>query len=582
MSVLRLCRVGLLAPAFLASGATAQVTLVNDTVTAGLTAKHHADIVGIPLAQEWQTGGLAVGDFNRDGWPDIFWIGGGLSADRLFINDGDGTFTNQAVAWGVSTPHCGNGAAVGDYDRDGRLDIYATSFGPAGGTGIWGRHKLLHNNANGTFSNVAIAAGVNYSCTQVSNNPSGYGAAWGDYDLDGDLDLCVTSWWGADGGNRLFRNNGNGTFADVTAATLGAAVDGVWGFQPAFIDMNGDRWPELLIAADFETSRYLVNNGDGTFTDMTVASGTGLDDNGMGQAAADFDHNGLLDWYVTSVWQVNPPPRFNRGNMLYMAVGTHTFLELSVPAGVNNGAWGWGTIAVDFDHDTFADLFEVNGRPAPGSEWINQPARLFYNNGNTTFSEIAGAAGVAYQLQGRGLVRFDADRDGDQDLAISTNEGPLTYFRNVTAPIGNWLNLSFDTSTNPQLAPDGYGTRVEATIGGVTLIDYVSGNPSYLATSELGVHFGLGGASAVDELRIKWARGYDTVLFDVASNQHLTIVAPEPGDFDANGSVGIGDLLVLLASWGPCPDPPGLCPSDLDGSGAVGINDLLTLLGNWG
>ncbi len=569
---------GVAIPAGLAGG---QVVLVNRTAQAGLTSTHNVDIIGIPGTQEWQTGGLAVGDFNNDGWQDIFWIGGGLAADRLFINDGDGTFTNQAAAWGVAGPHCGNGAAVGDYDRDGWLDIYVTSFGPAGGCGTPGSHRLYHNNGNSTFTNVAAAAGVRYSCPQGTGNPAGYGAAWGDYDLDGDLDLCVTSWWGTADGNRLYRNNGDGTFTDVTVAALGGAVNGVWGFQPAFVDMNGDRWPELLIAADFLTSRYLINDGDGTFTDFTGPSGTGLDENGMGQAVSDVNLDGRFDWYVTSVYGVKTRPP-GSGNKLYLALAPHQFLEVAVFAGVADGGWGWGTVAVDLDHDGYEDLVEVNGRPAPGSEWINVREKLFYNNGNGTFSEIGQAAGIDLADEGRGLVRFDADNDGDQDLMISTYEGPLTYYRNETPSIGHWLRVSLDTSTNPQLAPQGFGSRIAVTAGGETYMRFVSGDPSYLATSEPTAHFGLGGAAVIDELRIEWARGYDTVLTGAPADQHLVITAPVPGDLDASGGVGITDLLALLSAWGPCPAPPALCPADLDGDGIVGITDLLALLANWG
>ncbi|MCZ6603017.1 MAG: VCBS repeat-containing protein, partial [Planctomycetota bacterium] len=222
---------------------------------------------------------------------------------------------------------------------------------------------------------------------------TGAGVALLDYDLDGDLDLCVVSYWGEHQGNRLFRNNGDETFTDVTDVALGMGVFEVWGFQPAFVDMNGDRYPELLISADYETSRYLVNNADGTFTDMTVASGTGLDDNGMGQAVGDFDNDGLLDWYVSSIHQLIPPPGHNSGNMLYVAQGSHCYVESSVATGTNDGGWGWGTVTVDLDNDTWLDIVEVKGRPAKGGEWINEPGKLFHNDGDGTFTEMAAATG---------------------------------------------------------------------------------------------------------------------------------------------------------------------------------------------
>jgi len=564
--------------------ALGQVTLTEWTSNAGLTAIHQPDETGIPGPQEWMTGGLGIGDFNVDGCMDIYWVGGGSTSDRLFISacDGSGTFTDQAPAWGLAEPHCGNGVAIGDYDGDGLPDIYVTSFGvPGAGDNGPGQHRLYHNEG-GTFTEVAAAAGVNYSCPPNTGNPAGFGAAFGDYDLDGHLDLCVVSWWGTDNGFRLYNNNGDGTFTDVTATALGGAVDMVWGFQPAFVDMDGDRYPELLIAADFESSRYFVNNADGTFTDVTGPSGTGLDDNGMGQAVADFDNDGLLDWYVTSIHKDTPEPDDNVGNMLYLAQGDHVFVEESVDAGANNGGWGWGTIAVDLDHDTWTDIVEINGRPdlCGQGEWACEQGYLFWNAGDAEFTDIATTAGFDHADQGRGLVYLDADNDGDLDIVVATNAGPLTYYRNDTNG-GTWLRIVLDTSTNPLLAPDGFGTRVIASIGELSYVRYLSSSPSYLSTSEPSIHFGFGGAHTVDELRVEWARGYVSTFTGVATNVQLTITAPALGDLDADGVVGITDFLELLASWGPCMPPPAACLADLDNDGLVGITDFLALLAGW-
>ena len=191
------------------------------------------------------------------------------------------------------------------------------------------------------------------------------------------------------------------------------------------------------------------------------------------------------------------------------------------------------------------------------------------------------AARVAPADHGPVLVYLAAEHDGHLDILATTNDGALTYFRNDTAG-GNWLRITFDTTGNPLLAPDGFGTRVLATVGGQTYVRYVSSGPSYLSTSEPQIHFGLGAAVIVDELRVEWPRGYVTVLTDVAANTQLTIVAPPLGDLDADGAVGIADFLALLAGWGPCPAPPAVCLGDLDADGVVGIADFLTLLGNWG
>jgi len=343
--------------------------------------------------------------------------------------------------------------------------------------------------------------------------------------------------------------------------------------------MNGDLYPELLISADFEESRYFVNNGDGTFTDQTAQSGTGLDDNGMGQTVADFNNDGLFDWYVTSVHQINPPKDHNIGNMLYMNQGSDTYNEVSIEAGVNDGGWGWGTVAVDLDNNGLVDIVEVNGRPA--DEWLDERGKLFYNNGDGTFTDIAEAAGFDQLDQGLALCHADIDNDGDQDLFAFTNAGPLLYYENDTPQSGAWLRITLDTSNNPLLASRGFGTLAKVTVGEQTYIRYLNSAPSYLSTSEWAMHFGLGEAKVIDELRLVWSRGYETVLTDVSVNQQLQIQAPDLADLNADGSVGVADLLMLLARWGLVEESSQLV-ADMNNDGAIGTVDLLMLLADWG
>ena len=565
------------------TSADAQITIQNSGSTVGLLATNAPDIQCMGIGQAWMTGGVGVGDFNNDGWPDLFVIGGGLAADKLFINNGDGTFTNQAATWGVAALHGGVGVAVGDYNKDGWQDIYVTSFGSPGQPGQPGKHRLYRNNGNGSFSEVAVQAGVNVTTTNVAN---GYGAAFGDYDLDGNLDLFVASWKDLIGignggtGNRLFHNNGNGTFTDVTSAALGNAMAGVWGFQPAFVDMNGDRYPEILLTGDFGTSRYLINNANGTFTNFTSASGTGVDSNGMGQTVGDFNRDGILDWYVTSIFQDNPPPNIHDGNALYQGLGANLFQEISVAAGANDGGWGWGTIAVDLDRDGWTDIVEGNGRNA--GEWANEREYLWRNNADGTFTEMGVAAGLDLAGDARGLVWLDADRDGDQDFIITVNNAPMRYYKNITPSKGAWLNLKFNTATNPLLAPNGFGTRVVLSAGGQSYVQYFSGGPSYLSTSELGLYFGLGNVGIIDQLQVFWSRGQVTTLSNVAVNQFLTIAAPIPSDINADGVVNVADLLAVINTWGPCPAPPAACVADTNGDGIVNAADLLRVINNWG
>jgi hypothetical protein len=507
----------------------AQPVFTEKSAAAGVAA-HHAPagaFVTYFIDVAPFTAGGAAGDFNNDGWQDLFVVTSGGGDDRLFINNGDGTFSDLTASSGVGGLHMGTGAAVGDYDADGWLDIYETSFGPATGSPVPGRHRLLHNNGNDTFTDVASVAGVDFSSHSFAD---GFGAAFGDYDLDGDLDLYVTGWIYGSGGNRLFRNNGNGTFSDVTMAA-GVYDYEVRGYAPRFADMDGDRYPELLVAADYGTSRYYVNNGDGTFTNRTMQSGTGLDGNGMGQTVADLNDDGLLDWYVTSIFTQNSPAPLEipgTGNMLYMNVGNHTFVEVSEAAGVKDGGWGWGTAAVDFDHDGRLDLVETNGyATANGAgmfEWLNEQSYLFRSNGDGSFSEIAIASGFIHTLLGRGLVNFDYDNDGDQDVVIFANSGALKLYRNDTPHAGhNWLRVLVGSGIAPGIAPNGYGTRVVATISGMRQYRYIDSGCNYLSQSEPSAHFGLGTATSVDELRIEWTNGAVSVLENVAVNQTLTI-----------------------------------------------------------
>jgi hypothetical protein len=559
--------------------AQGQILLSEDAASAGLIMAHLTVNAAIPGNQECMTGGLCVGDFDRDGDPDVFCVSGGLEPDRLFINAGDGTFTDQAADWGLTDLHLGSGTAAGDFDRDGWIDIYVTSFGPAAGSALPGRHRLYRNDHGTSLVDVAAAAGVNYS---AMTTPSAYGSAFGDYDLDGDLDLFVASWTAGAPGNRLYRNNGNGTFSNVTIAALGSALSGVRGYQPAFADMNGDLFPELLLAADFETSRYFANDRDGTFTDLTAGSGTGLDDNGMGQTIGDFDNDGRLDWYVTSILGTTPPDGNgfeNPGNMLYMNVGLHVYVESSALAGTLDGGWGWGAAAADLDQDGWLDIVEVNGW-GHIPEYLGEPARLFRNLGGV-FEEVAAASGLDHAGEGRSIATFDADGDGDLDLLIGNNNEPLSYYRNDTPAGGAWLQVRLVTEGHPLLAPDGFGTTVVATAGGKSIRRVQNGAPSYLATSDAIVHLGLGLTDSIQELRVEWARGQVTIIKDVVANQRITVEAPALADLSADGAVEATDLVLLLLAWGEVVGPEGI-RADLDNDGQVGVADLITLIMAWG
>ncbi len=540
--------------------------------------------LNIALGIAWTFSGGAVADFNDDGFPDAFVVSGGNSPstkpdqyqlDRLFINQGDGTFANEAEAWDLTQIHCGIGAGAADYNSDGYVDLYVTSFGDLGDVGGEpGRNKLYRNNGGKSFTNVATEAGVAYDSPTL---PAGYGVAWGDYNLDGHLDLHIACWWPLPSpqSSVLYRNNGDGTFTNATVEA-GVYDNTVFGYQGAFADMNGNGWPDLLLAADLLTSRFYSNDGDGTFTNITHSTGTGVDFHGMGQAIADVNNDTLFDWYVTSIHTGSPT---SPGNTLYMNQGNNQYIEMGYKAGVIDGGWGWGTVAVDLNHNTRVDLVEVNGQHA--MPWAVIPPRLFYNNGDTSFTDIAIEAGMFHQDQGRGLARIDANRDGLQDLIVMNYVFPSRFYRNETANAGNWIGISFDTSNNPLLPPNGYNTHVRLTANGAAQVRYMHGDPSYLATSELNVHFGLGAAQVIEEIVITWPRGYVTTLHNVPVNQYLEVASPSLADLNADGIVGVPDLLKLLSLWGAVISAHDL-HADMNNDGIVGVADLLLLLAQWG
>lgn len=568
--------VAIAASALSAAPASAQSILFTDAGSAaGLgTFTHSPNTLMVPSVNEWIMGGIGVGDFNNDGWPDFFVPRGGGGADRLYINLTNGTFSSVAVAWGVSVAHAGNGVACADFDRDGDTDIFVSSYGTGNDNlGQIGRHRLYRNEGT-SFVEVAVAYGVNASATtgSVAN-----GVAWGDIDLDGDLDLAMAGWSSTHFGNRLFRNDG-ATFADITPAPLTNAL--TWGFQPAIVDMTGDGFPELLIAADFETGRAFRNLANGQFELATTAMGLGLDDNGMGHAIGDFDRNGFPDYYVTSIHMDVPNAGMYNGNALYMHQGTGPLVESAAARGCHDGGWGWGTAAVDLDHDGWEDLVEVNGRNA--SEWANEPEYVFRNLGGGTFARIGAASGIALAADTRAVSTLDYDRDGDMDLLMLVNSGSLRLYRNDSTMAGRWLQVKLHAGAHTRCAPHGLGAVVECTAGSVVQRRWMHGGSGYNSNNEYLAHFGIPTAKGTAAVRIEWPSGQTTVLPDVPANQRLEVAAPARSDIDASGGVGAADLAALLSAWDRTDRTHRtMRAADLNNDGRVGAADLAVLLSDW-
>ncbi|WP_108665561.1 CRTAC1 family protein [Euzebya rosea] len=461
-------------------------------------------------------GGAAAADLDNDGFTDLFVLGGGNRPDALYRNNGDGTFTDVAAEAGVDAPHIGAGATMADYDGDGWVDIYVTSHGPPDARGP-GAHRLWHNEGDGTFTNRASEADVAWT---TSVNADGFGAAFSDYDLDGDLDLFVAGWRRDTDSNRLFRNEGDGTFTDVTE-DLGINNEGVRGFGPCWTDLDGDRDPDLLLVADFGTTQVYRNDGADGFVEVRDEMGIGLNDaQAMGTFVADLTGDGLLDWYVTAIHDDDDVGR-GLGNMLFVAQPDGTFLEQGASLGVDDGGWGWGAVDVDLDHDGRLDIVETNGWSLPSYE--DEPSKVFMNRGEV-FEEVALDVGLDHVVDGLSVVRLDVENDGDQDIALTAANDRFALFRNDLDGAGTaWLRIFLDTSDDPALAPHGFGSRIVVEAGGQRQVRHLDGCANYLSSNELSVHVGLGGAETIDRVTVEWADGTTTEATDLGVNQTVTL-----------------------------------------------------------
>lgn len=504
------------------SSAAQDYGFIERTAEAGLGAEPVAAVGPLALLIEMGSG-IAVIDYDRDGWPDLFVPTGGPEPDRLYRNRGDGTFVDVAPALGLDAVHAAMGVAVGDIDRDGWPDLYVTSFGDPLDPSP-GRHRLYRNLGGQGFEECARERGVARTSPRIAD---AMGACFGDIDLDGDLDLAVAGWRNGSEGNRLFENRGDGTFVDRTPTHL-APASGIRGFNPCFADMDGDRYPELLLSADFGTSRYWINRANGSFLDHTVPSGTGLDTNGMGSLVADLDQDGRLDWYVSSVFDpASPVGLVGDGNKLYRNLGHHAFEELATATHSVDGGFGWGCLAEDFDLDGDLDIVATNGFRQLG--YLGEATRFFRHDAPGQYVECAAALGLDHRDSGRGVVTFDADRDGDLDLVFSSHGAPLRYFENRARTHGSprgqasYLVVEFGTDPTIPVAPEGLGVTVEVRTGGRTLHRTRIGGSHHLSCDEPILHFGLGTARRCDELRIHWPDGRTQTWQDVEINQRLRV-----------------------------------------------------------
>ncbi|MEM7251175.1 MAG: FG-GAP-like repeat-containing protein [Pseudomonadota bacterium] len=512
---------------------------VDVTREAGL-ALPSAPVAPTKHMQPYLAGGAAAGDFDADGWVDLY-LPTRNGPDRLYRNLGDGRFVDvTAIAFGEQ--HLADvqstGAAWGDIDADGDLDLYVTSI-------FSSRFHLFINDGNGRFTEEALARGaaVNHRGPHF-----GFSVTFGDYDGDGDLDIHTTEWrlstqldGKATGNARLLQNDGTGHFMDVTLPagvdleTVEATMTHALGqsFSSHFADIDEDGYPELLVASDNGTSRFFWNNRDGTFSDGTRSANVGTDQYGMGSAVGDYDGDGDLDWFVSSIYQPDNP-QFD-GNRLYRYEGERRFSDATDEAGVRDAGWGWGSVFFDYDNDSDLDLVVANGiqmspslhPPLYAYQHARDRTRLWQNQGGGVFNEVGTALGPSGVSQGRGVAVLDYDRDGDQDLLIVNNDGTPILWRNDSPGQHRYLRIRARGSLSNRR---GLGVRIAVTLAprAAPIVREIGAGNNYLGQSESVAHFGLGmHRGTIHQVDIRWPSGLRQILKNVAPNAEMTVVESE-------------------------------------------------------
>lgn len=529
-----------------ASASGQAVTFEDVTVAAGVD---YLQWDGVPPAPNLpgliMTGGAAAGDYDNDGWVDLF-VTRVDAPNLLFRNMHDGTFQEVGVAAGVALNSTSSCCAWADVNNDGFLDLMVLTWSE-----IDHRHLYINDGA-GNFTDEAALRGV--ALTPGGTSQRFASAVFGDYDLDGDLDLFITERNGLNNAKHLlFQNNGSGFFTDVTVAA-GVSLPTTFGFTPRFSDINNNGWPDLLIASDFGTSRLFENLGNGQFADITSAAGVGTDENGMGSAVGDIDNDGDLDWFVTSIYDpdqsctTQPCNWGDSGNRLYRNELNNTFTDATDTAGVRDGYWGWGTTFFDFDNDGDLDLGMTNGHANSigfSTRFLADPVRLWQNDGTGVMTEVSAAAQFTDTGSGKGFLVLDYDRDGDMDVFIVNNSGHPVLYRNNGGNSNSWLKVRLCGHRTNFF---GIGARilVQVTQNGPTQMRELSCGNNYMSQDELEAHFGLGSTvvTTIQTVTVQWpASGLEQVFNNVAANQSLLVEEPvRKGDVNIDAQVDFSDL----------------------------------------
>jgi hypothetical protein len=501
------------------------------------------------LIVEAKGGGLALLDADGDGWLDIYFVNGRTfektngppPKNKLFRNNHDGTFSDITDAAGVGDEEWGMGCAAADYDNDGDADLYVTNYGP---------NRLFRNDGKGRFTDVIGEAGCQSPLYST-------GAAFADYDLDGFVDLVVSDYLDLESLNHLtpeqqkaewrgyrvypgpraytplgislFHNRGDGTFEDVTEASgIGDALP-AYSFTCAWVDVNNDRYPDFYVANDSMPSYLFMNNGDGTFTENGLLAGVAYSEDGTEMASMGVawgDCNGDFQWDLLGTNFSEEP------FTLWLGCGDGLFADCTYSSGVGHKTFsslGWGTEWIDVDNDGDEDMFFCNGHVYPEADHPDvdttfaQPPLLFENLGEVKFIPIDTGLGEDFYKPriSRGCVSGDIDNDGDLDLVINNLGGTPTILRNDGGNQNHWLQILLHGTRSNRSA---IGAFVKLTAGNLKEMKGVFSGSSFLSQDSTILHFGLGILKKADRIEIHWPSGTVTVLEDVAANQRLPIV----------------------------------------------------------